>query len=158
MAVKKIERSKVKINREAGKITREKIKVRASKNAPDFESMFEDMQNPLTDQALTGEFETDINNQTSATLQAAINARKALEERFRIADDPGYYFLACFQSVDQKQEFLKKVGMVAEVEDQFINGLELARKLGVELQIIEIPKTKLRGAGKIKRFKSSDIL
>lgn len=146
---KVIERSKTGITRSSAKI---------NKNAPNFESMFEDEQNPLTDQAMTGDFETDINGQMSAALRAAIDARKSLEERFRIADDPHFYFLACFQSVDQKKEFLTKVGLGHEVENDFINGLELARALGIELTIIEIPQTKLRGAGKMKHFKESEVL
>jgi hypothetical protein len=151
-----IVRSNNKIERKPAAITRQTKKL--GKGGPDFDTMFEDVQDPLADQALTGSFEEDINVQMNATLRAAIDARKALEERFRIADDPNFYFLACFQSVDQKQEFLQKVGLESCAEDQFINGLQLADVLGINLKIIEIPETKLRGAGKIKRFKDSDIL
>jgi hypothetical protein len=154
----KIVREKKSIDRGGTSGIERKRQTIANKNAPDFDTMFEDGDSPMDAVSLTGELEPDMNNQLSATL-IAINKAKALHaEKFRIAYDYQYYFVVCFQCVDQRDEFLKKIGWDDLLDDMFLNGLEVARRLKVDIKPIEIPPTKLRGNGKQKKFASHETL
>lgn len=57
--------------------------------------------------------------------------RQQQEEANRQANSTGYYFCAYFQTEDQCRHFLKVVGTSGG--GMFVDGLELAEKLGIEL-------------------------
>ena len=63
----------------------------------------------------------------------AFKARaKAETERRQTATDSEYWVALCFETREQKEEFLEKIGMLAE-GDKYVDGLELAKKLGLTL-------------------------
>jgi hypothetical protein len=83
-----------------------------------------------------------------------INQRKSRQEAFRVANDSRYYFCVVFQSAEQKEEFLKK----AEWEDlgtDFLNGLDVAKRLEIDVKYIAVEASTTRG--NIKRFKGLTI-
>lgn len=153
----KIERGSEKISRATGKIHRSGASLGKS-NEPDFDSLFEDVENPLQNLggSLTGEIEHDMNLQTSEALSAAIDARKALEDRFRVAQSDGFYFCLCFQSEEQKEDFLRKAGWEDLAEDRYINGLEIARRMNIEIPYIPLTPMSLRG--KRERYKKMSFI
>lgn len=57
--------------------------------------------------------------------------RKQQEEANAMANDAGYYFCAYFQTGEQCEQFLKAVGTSGG--GMFVDGLELAEKLGISL-------------------------
>lgn len=54
------------------------------------------------------------------------------QQRYEDATDSEYWFAVCFQTRAQKDEFLQKMGWVA-IGDKYLDGLKVARKLGVTI-------------------------
>ena len=65
-------------------------------------------------------------------------------EQFRTARDSEFYVLVCFQSHDQKDEFLNKANIKAH-DGIFVNGIELSRGMSIDLKIEEVSPLPLRG-------------
>ncbi len=55
------------------------------------------------------------------------------DQRFWDAVDSEYWFAICFQTREQKEEFLKKLGLF-EIGDKYLDGMKVAKKLGVTLE------------------------
>jgi len=150
----KIEREKISLTREKGGIVRERVKIIPSD--PDFESVFDDGdENLFAGIEMTGDLQEDADSTMSEALRQIIERKKATQERFRVATDPEFFICVCFQSREQKNEFLRLAGW-DDLGDKYINGLDVARRLGVGIQIVPIAPLKLRG--KVGKFKPDDIL
>lgn len=57
---------------------------------------------------------------------------KAEEKRREIATDSEFWFAVCFQTREQKDEFLKNAGLF-QIGDKYLDGVRVARKLGVSI-------------------------
>lgn len=67
-------------------------------------------------------------------LLAGFKERAANEtERFDDATDSEYWFCICFQTRDQKDEFLTKVGWM-EIGDKYLDGMLVAEVMGIKLE------------------------
>lgn len=111
---------------------------------PNFEAMFDpDMDNPLDRLERTGDLELDTENENSATERSFIDNDRTEDDPFRIALDLEFYFVVCFQSRQQKEEFLNMAGLM-DMGDKYIDGLRLARSLGVEIESIPLRTRKAR--------------
>lgn len=135
-----------------------KIKVNAVKpgeTVPNFPSFFDarglktnlpDAPNNLTPDNLQ---ETE-NAETSAMLAEIIKAKKEARDRYRTRTDPNYYIVVCFQNTDQKDEFLKK-SKWADEGTRFMDGLALAKKLGIGVAPINLKPSQPRNMAKVLR-------
>lgn len=66
--------------------------------------------------------------------------RKAKErERFKVATQSEFWFCVCFQSQEQKDAFLKAVG-IYEWGDKYIDGVEWAKQQDIDLPQVELQK------------------
>lgn len=149
-----IERQKVEITRQSAGIKRQSVKI--DRTAPDFESMFDDGdESMLAGVEQTGDFQVDADENMSAALREIIERKKATQERFRISTDPEFFFCVVFQSREQKEQFLEGIGWM-ELGDKYINGLEVARRLGIPVDIVSIEPLPLRG--KPNRFRKGEVL
>ena len=54
------------------------------------------------------------------------------EQRFHDATDTEYWFALCFQTREQKEEFLHRMGWF-ELGDKYLDGMAAAERSGVEL-------------------------
>jgi hypothetical protein len=64
---------------------------------------------------------------------AGFKARERTEEqRFHDATDTEYWFALCFQTREQKEEFLHKMGW-ADLGDKYLDGMAAAERSNVEL-------------------------
>lgn len=103
------------------------------------------IENPLDAEPLVEQgLQEDVDEETSVALQAVLDERKERRDRYRITNDPDYYFLVCFQSVDQKKEFLEKIGWDDWSDDKFVDGLKVAQRLGVDVEPINLPQREFR--------------
>ena len=149
-----IVREKPTLTREKGGITREIARI--DRNAPDFESLFAEDDNPLAGLPDAGGVQENADQEMSAVALEIERNRAAYGERFRIAADPEFFFSVCFQSREQKDEFLKNIGWFDELGDKYINGLEVARRLKIPVTIIQLAPRKIRGGA--DRFKSEKVI
>lgn len=87
--------------------------------------------NPLDDVEYPGDIVGDSAAELDA-LKAGFRERIAAEnDRYRRATDVSYWSAVCFESVEQRDRFWDVIG-IPDV-GQYVDGLELARKLGIEL-------------------------
>lgn len=99
----------------------------------DFETTFD--ENPELSEGV----ESDVQEETSAALQAVLDERKQKRDKYRLTNDQKYYFVVCFQSERQKLEFLDKSGLRQCGDDRFLDGLKMAQLLGVDIEAIDLP-------------------
>jgi hypothetical protein len=58
--------------------------------------------------------------------------------RFELATDSEYWCCFCFQSRDQKEAFLAALSLL-DLGDKYLDGWEVAKRLGIALQREEVP-------------------
>ncbi len=149
-----MDRQKPTLTRSTPTLTADRPKL--MRNAPDFESTFDDGDgNPFADIEATGDLQTDVDETMSEALRLLIQKKKASMERYRVATDSEFFFCVCFQSREQKEAFLKLAGW-DDIGDKYLDGLEIARRLKIQLEIIPIEPLKIRG--KPHKFRPTDIL
>lgn len=129
---------------------------RKQRNDPDFDTLFEADENPLESlPEYDGSIQESADREMSA-VEAEIEANRAASaERFRIGTDEGYYLVMCFQTTEQKEQFLERAGW-QNMGDKYINGLEVAQKLGVNIDVIPIEPRKLRQNP--KKFSREEVI
>ena len=149
-----IEREKVSISRTSGGIKRDVRRI--DRSAPDFESIFSDDGNPLLDLPDLGDIQSNSDQEISAVQLEIERNRAAFEERFRITADPEFFFCVCFQSRDQKEEFLKNIGWFDDLGDKYLNGLDVARRLDIPVTIVPLEPRKLRGG--VEKFRKDFVI
>lgn len=62
--------------------------------------------------------------------------RQKKRDAWRVTVDPEYWVCVCFQSREQKEGFLTKAGWL-DLGEKYLDGLEVAKRLGVE--VLPIP-------------------
>ena len=86
----------------------------------------------------TGNPEIDSVADLSA-LDAGFRARMKDEgKRFELATDTEYWVCMCFQSRDQKEQFLSELNLL-RFGDKYIDGQDVAKELGVNLMTVDVP-------------------
>jgi len=65
------------------------------------------------------------------------------QQRYWDAVDSEYWCCVCFQTRAQKEEFLQKAGWAA-LGDKYLDGLQVARALGIAITAPSPPKPRLR--------------
>ena len=71
----------------------------------------------------------------SATLKGFKQRAKQEEQRYLNATDSEYWFCLCFQTREQKDEFLKKVGWW-DIGDKYLDGMLVAEAMGIHLDAV----------------------
>ena len=95
----------------------------------------------------TGDVEKDSEAELNALQKGFRDAIKREDKRFELATDSEYWFCVCFQSREQCNAFLKAMDLL-EIGDKYLDGQEVAKKLGVKLPEADIP---YRTEGKIDK-------
>ena len=110
---------------------------------PSFDTLFEpDDESPTDSLQDSGDIEQNVNDELAVTLDALLSNKKGKNDAYRVANDDEFWFAVCFQSREQKDDFLRLAGW-AELGDKYIDGLEVARKLNVAVEPIPMPKPKM---------------
>jgi len=119
---------------------------------PRFDSVFDPtgVKNPLDGLEYTGDLEKDAGAEMSEALRAIIEQKRAMRETYRLTTDPEFWFAVCFQSREQKDEFLKLVGW-AQYGDKYLDGLKVAEALGVAIEPINLPRLGAKPSPKLLR-------
>lgn len=87
-------------------------------------------QQPVEPQEPT--IEQDAQEELSEVLQGFRDRAQAENQRFVDATDSEFWVAFCFQTREQKEEFLTLLKLI-ELGDKYIDGMEAARKLGITL-------------------------
>lgn len=145
----KIDRQQLDLN---SKGSRRINRVRPGEMAPDFDSLFDPagIRNPLAKLQDTGDMTENAEQEISATLAAIKAEKRQRRDQYRTITDLNFYIVVCFQSTVQKDEFLAKSGW-AEEGTKYLDGLELAAQLEIDVQPINLPRKSVRPAPKALR-------
>lgn len=123
---------------------------------PALETLFEDEGDPLEDVEYNdADLERSADAEMSEILRQIKERRQADRDRFRVARDPDYFLVLCFQSHEQRDEFLTKSGW-GKADNRYLNGLEIARRLGINVEPIEIKPLGFRG--RPKKYSKLEVL
>lgn len=106
---------------------------------------------PVADVQYSDDVEADTNAELDALQAAIIREKKERRDAFRELVDTGFWFAACFQSREQKNKFFELMGWDDLLDSQYVNGLDMAGRLGVELQPIIVNTKKPGHAPKLLR-------
>ena len=103
-----------------------------------------DVVSPLdaVESQLIGKLEPDAMTEFDAVKKAMRDQDKLAAKKFEMITDSRYYVVVCFQSHDQRAEFMKK----ARLKDlEYCDGLTLAENLGVKLtsEALDYPKQRI---------------
>lgn len=77
--------------------------------------------------------EVQATQEVSKVLEGFRDRAKQEAKRFKDATDSEYWCAFCFQTRDQKEEFLKKLQLI-ELGDKYLDGLQVAKVLGVKIE------------------------
>lgn len=95
-------------------------------------------KNPLDEIEYTGKAETDSKAEMSVLESGFKSRAKEEAKRFTEATDSEYWLALCFQTREQKEEFLNKLKLI-DLGDKYLDGLRVAKRLNVDIEA-ETPK------------------
>jgi hypothetical protein len=103
---------------------------------------------PTVSYPSNGTLEQDTNAEIDAlksAFQLSNDAQKQ-KDRQEVVNNTRFWFAVYFQDEEQKKEFLTKAGIKDESAGQYINGLDLAKTLNIDIQKKEMsPPKKFNG-------------
>jgi len=131
-------------------------KTRIAKRLPNLKTMFEDEGDPLEDVEYNdADLEASADAEMTEIVKQIKERKRQMQERFRVANDTDYWFAMCFQSREQRDEFLRLTGWAAPGE-KYLSGLKVAQVLGVEIGVIELDPKPLRG--KPRKYTRKEVI
>lgn len=111
-----------------------------AKKPKEYFPVLEDMQptdDPLEDVADTGSVQGNARAELAAVQTAFYKRRDKTSQKSFAHADTEYWFAAIFETRDQKDHFLRAIGLYDEA-DKYIDGRSLAEHMGVELPASDI--------------------
>lgn len=113
---------------------------------PKFETLFDnDTLDPLKNLNYTGDIETDAENEVSEILAAIKQEKQERRDQYRLLVDSEFWLCICFQSREQKDQFLDMAGW-QRLGDKYLDGLKVAELMEMPLEPIMLPKKTVREA------------
>lgn len=104
---------------------------------PKFDTLFDPSDNPLEGLDLVDDQEENAEQIMGRVEGAFIEDEHEKLDAYRTMIDQDFYFIVCFQSSDQKYDFLSKAGLDG-LGDLYIDGLKVAKRLGVDIPPIPL--------------------
>jgi hypothetical protein len=94
--------------------------------------------------AVIDALEAQAASEVSEVLAAIKAGERSNDQRFDDATDSEYWFCICFQTREQKEEFLNLVGWT-EIGDKYLDGMKVAKAMGLKLtsRIPELPRLRI---------------
>lgn len=144
------------INKPQINISKKKIKPAGrGERKPVFESLFGDppaepTPDPLTDLEYSGDISADGQAEAEAILEAIKREKALRRDAYRLLVDSEFWFAVCFQSREQKEEFLRLIGW-GDLGDKYLNGLAIAERLDLPIEPINLPMKPTRAMPKLLR-------
>lgn len=115
--------------------------------APDFWGWMDDpdIGNPFDTLEDTGSIEENDNQATevmSDALRRIVEEKRRRREKYHMLTDANFYLVVCFQTHEQKEEFMQAKGwdrIQGNAMNRYLNGLEIADLEGIEIEPVYIP-------------------
>lgn len=105
----------------------------------------------FADTPYTGTVEGDGKPEANALLKGFKDRAKREATRMADAVDDEYWVAVIFQTRAQKEAWLTALGVIQD-GDKYIDGLPVARAMGIKLPAASAPQTKFRSSGKFEKL------
>lgn len=105
---------------------------------PKLETLWNPIDDPLAAFDPTGDQEDNANQIMVRVEGAFIEDEGRKLDEYRTMVDPEFYVVVCFQSYEQKMDFLAKAGF-ADLGEKYIDGLKVAKRMGLDVPPIPLP-------------------
>lgn len=127
-------------------------KIKKGEAAPRFDTMFKPDSDAVLslDEYPNASAEENANFEISEVLRRIKEEKRARGEQYRLITDPNFYLVLCFQSRGQRDEFIEKAKW-GSLGYPYIDGLKLARLLGVDIAPVNLPRKQVRAAPRALR-------
>jgi len=89
---------------------------------------------PIKPTPATGNPVQDMNSRVDAALEALKERGARTRRQMEVDTDIGYYVVIVFQSSEQRKAFCERAGWTTGLGDRYIDGLQLAAKMGIEIR------------------------
>jgi hypothetical protein len=107
----------------------------------------DDSDNPLEEIEYINNLEEDSKAELTALQKAIKDQQRNYAAKMKDILDSEYWVAVCFQTRAQKEAFLTAIGLILD-GDKYVNGLSLAKKMGINLPSASIKK-KMRATMKL---------
>ncbi len=135
--MKKLERAETtKLKGGRQKLERQKRPPRGME-WPKFDTLFTPTNDPLDGLDLGDDQEENADQVMGRVEGAFIEDEHAKLDAYRTMVNQDFYLVVCFQSSEQKYDFLSKAGLHG-LGDLYIDGLKVAKRLGVDIPPIPL--------------------
>ncbi|MCK7676346.1 hypothetical protein [Corynebacterium pygosceleis] len=92
-------------------------------------------EDPLAGVEYTGNLGEDCATEFSALQSEFADRAKKERKRFQDATDSEFWFAVCFKTRDEKEAFLRALGVKPKLMgDKYLDGVQLAKLMGIELE------------------------
>jgi len=109
-----------------------------------------DEESPMTTLQDDGTLEKIADAELSEMARFVKQEKKKQLAKLNLAADTDYYFCVVFQSEEQRNKFLAESGWAKHLQGRFINGLSVAKEMGIKIEFIDLPLKKATGlSGKL---------
>jgi hypothetical protein len=148
-----------KVEKQVAKIEKRSMAKRARPKpgevAPNFNSLFGGppsglIENPLNRLPQQDNPEEAAQQEVSVALQTILDEKNERRDAYRTMLDTEFWCAICFQSRAQKEQFLAGLG-VLDLGDKYIDGLLVAERLGVPIEVVNLSAKEVRKAPKLLR-------
>ena len=92
----------------------------------------DEVEDPMAGLEYTGELEQDAQAEANAVMTAFQKRAADEAKRFKEATDSEHWVAVCFQTREQKEEFLRALNLT-DLGDKYLDGQKVARRLGKSL-------------------------
>lgn len=90
----------------------------------------------------SGDMEDVATREIGAIAETIAASKREMYDTFRATTSPDFYVLLCFQTPDQRDTFVEQAGWGVK-GDRFLDGLEIAARLGIDIQPIALEPKRL---------------
>lgn len=108
---------------------------------------------PFDNIEYTGNDATDAKAEFNEAQKAFAERNRKEQERFRLATDSEYWCCLVFQTREQKEAFLSTMKWIRH-GDKYIDGVKVAREMGVEIPAAQVPYNTSEGNSVTKNLKA----
>ena len=81
----------------------------------------------------TGKLEKDLKAELNEVQAAFANRQKKEAQRFALATDSEFWVVLCFETREQKAEFVLKAGL-GDPNDKYVSGFAAAKRMNIEIE------------------------
>lgn len=106
---------------------------------PEFDTIFSPESDPLDGVELSDDQEENAEAIMERVADVFMENEQEIRDAYLTMVNSRFYFVVVFQSEPQKKDFLSQAGWGDGYEEEFFDGLKIAKKLGLDVPPVPLP-------------------